>query len=50
MGEAKAGINKGKSKIDSELSGKKNKKKRESVKGDIEDAQSKIDTPSEFVF
>ena len=49
LGQAKAGINKGKNEIDKELSGKKNKKKRESVKDDIKDAQTKIDTPSGFV-
>jgi hypothetical protein len=49
MGQATAGINKGKGKINSELSGKKNKSKRNKVMGKIDDAQSKIDTPSEFV-
>ena len=50
MREATSGINKSKSKIDSELSGKNNKEKRDNVKDDIKNAQSKIDTPSEFVF
>ena len=50
MREATSGINRSKSKIDSELSGKNNKEKRDNVKDDIKNAQSKIDTPSEFVF
>ncbi len=49
LNEARGGVRKGRAKIDSELSGKKNKSKRDSVKGDIKDAQSKIDAPSEFV-
>ena len=49
MGQAIAGINKGKSKLNSELSGKKNKSKLNKAMDKIDDVQSKIDTPSEFV-
>ena len=49
LSQAKGSVNKAKGEINKKFSGKKNKQKRENAKKDIKDAQSKIDTPSEFV-